>query len=117
VLYHSAAVFASNYIAVICSVAEELFADAGISSEARGAIASLAASAIENWHRGSGDRRYTGPIVRGDVDCVAAHLSALEKEPPLRDLYTRLGLALTTALSENAQRKEIKALLQRVVTP
>jgi predicted short-subunit dehydrogenase-like oxidoreductase (DUF2520 family) len=111
-LYHSAAVFASNYIAAVCSVAEQLFRDAGITAEGRGAIAALAASAVDNWRGGAADRRYTGPIVRGDVECVSAHLEALSTHPSLRDLYARLGAILAADLTSSAQREEIKELFR-----
>lgn len=114
-LYHAAAVFASNYVAAVCGVAERLFGAAGIHSAAeRNAIAALARSAIANWQSGAGDARYTGPVVRGDVECIAAHEVALAALPQLRLLYAELGTALTEDLASNVQREEIKALFTRM---
>ena len=39
----------------------------------------------------------TGPIARGDWQAVKKHLSALDSEPELQKLYSRLGLELLSA--------------------
>ena len=87
VLYHAAAVFGSNYIAALLDIAEELI---GI-EHARDDLAALAESAIENWRRHSDSRRFTGPAARGEREVMERHLSALQKDPQLAELYRVLA--------------------------
>jgi len=87
VLYHAAAVFGSNYVAALLDVAEELM---GI-EHARGDIAALAQSAIDNWKRHADSRRFTGPAARGDREVIERHLLALQKDPELAKLYQILA--------------------------
>jgi predicted short-subunit dehydrogenase-like oxidoreductase (DUF2520 family) len=87
--YHAAA--ASNYLVVLASAAERLMVEAGVTpAEARVGIATLMEGTLANV-RAQGGEALTGPIVRGDVDTVRAHLAVLP--PPLQNVYRALGLA------------------------
>ena len=83
-LYHAAAVFASNYVAALLDIADQL---AGI--DARDDLCALAQSAIENWRRHTDARRFTGPASRGDREVIDAHIELLQ--PPLALLYRLLA--------------------------
>jgi len=87
VLYHAAAVFGSNYVAALLDAAEQLI---GI-DHARDDLAALAESAIENWRRHSDARRFTGPAARGDREVIARHLTALQQDPQLAEVYRILA--------------------------
>lgn len=77
-LYHAAAVMASNYLIVLIDVAVRLMGAAGIPpKEARKALAPLIRSSVENALRQGPGRALTGPVERGDIETVAAHLKAL----------------------------------------
>jgi predicted short-subunit dehydrogenase-like oxidoreductase (DUF2520 family) len=93
VLYHAAAVFGSNYVAALLDIAEELI---GI-QHAREDLAALAESAIQNWRRHANGRRFTGPAARGDNDVLERHLSALQKDPQLAELYRLLAARIVAA--------------------
>jgi predicted short-subunit dehydrogenase-like oxidoreductase (DUF2520 family) len=86
-LYHAAAVFGSNYVAALLDIAEQLI---GI-DHARDDLAALAESAIENWRRHTGARRFTGPAARGDREVIARHLAALQQDPQLAEVYRILA--------------------------
>jgi len=89
VLYHAAAVFASNY--VIASVAEgvRLLEAAGWKrEEAERALAPLVEGVAANLRRRGIVKALTGPIRRGDAETVARHLAELEDDR----LYRMLGL-------------------------
>jgi len=89
--YHAAAAMASNYLVVLATVAERLMAEAGVApADARGGIATLMEGTLANV-RAQGGEALTGPIVRGDVDTVRAHLAILP--PALQNVYRALGLA------------------------
>ena len=81
-LYHAAAVIGGNAIVTLHQAATRLLAEAGAPSEA---IVPLMARTIENGFD------LTGPIARGDVATIGAHLAALEaRAPDLMPLYRAL---------------------------
>lgn len=89
--YHAAAAIASNYLVVLAAVAERLMADAGLPPEAaRAGIAALMSGTVANV-RAEGAAALTGPIVRGDLETVRAHLAVLP--PDLQNTYRVLGQA------------------------
>jgi predicted short-subunit dehydrogenase-like oxidoreductase (DUF2520 family) len=115
-LYHAAAVFSSNYVAALLDVSAGIMKSLGI--EARTSVARLAESAIRNWSSADESLRFTGPIVRGDAECVAAHLEALEQAPELRALYLTLARSMLDSfpaeLREGERLRQIRQLLDQV---
>lgn len=93
-LYHVASVMASNYLVALADMAAELFERAGLSpEEARAALGPLVRGTATNIRVAGTRGAMTGPIVRGDIDTVRAHLVALECVPAeMRDTYRLLGL-------------------------
>ena len=95
VLYHAAAVVASNYLVTLASIAEDLFARAGLPVDsALPAFLPLMQGALDNMRAHGTVAALTGPLSRGDVATVAAHLDALVRQAP-DDLaiYGALGRA------------------------
>jgi predicted short-subunit dehydrogenase-like oxidoreductase (DUF2520 family) len=89
--YHAAAAIASNYLVVLAAVAERLMTEAGLpQAEARAGIAALMDGTLANV-REEGAAALTGPITRGDLETVRAHLAVLP--PDLQNTYRALGLA------------------------
>lgn len=89
--YHAGAVFAANYAVVLVGVAERIARAAGIAPELAGKIyLPLLAGALGNLERLGPVRGLTGPIRRGDVRAIMAHLGALEDGD--QQLYRLLGL-------------------------
>lgn len=87
--YHAGATFAANYITALVSVAERLAIEAGIQSDvARRLYLPLVQGAAANLEAGP-VAALTGPVRRGDVETVAAHLAALG--PSDRQLYVLLA--------------------------
>jgi len=95
-VYHAAAVFASNYVVGLLSVAERLMERAGVPAErARPALADLAAGALENVRSGGPAAALTGPVARGDTETVGRHLARLSgDEGALYSLLAREALRL-----------------------
>ena len=101
-LYHAAAVFASNYVDVLLGQAVRLLQAAGWEEkEATSGLLALTEGAIANVRKRGAVAALTGPVRRGDVDTVEGHLAALAKlagstsprsGPPVVDLYRMLGL-------------------------
>jgi predicted short-subunit dehydrogenase-like oxidoreductase (DUF2520 family) len=82
---------AANYTVALAGVAERLAVEGGVSPEvAERLYLPLIRGAVDNLERGP-VAALTGPIRRGDVRTVEAHLSALASND--RELYRLLGLA------------------------
>jgi predicted short-subunit dehydrogenase-like oxidoreductase (DUF2520 family) len=89
--YHAGAVVASNYVVVLASVAARFAAGAGVPVElAERIYLPMLMGTAENLQRQSAAAALTGPVRRGDVATLRAHLEAIPLED--RRLYARLGL-------------------------
>lgn len=114
-LYHAGAVFAANYTTVLAGIAEQLALAAGIPRDlAVRLYAPLFAGAARNLAEWGPAGALTGPIRRGDVATVRAHLAALPAG--VRPLYRSLGLATLELAREaglpQAAGEELRALLK-----
>jgi predicted short-subunit dehydrogenase-like oxidoreductase (DUF2520 family) len=91
-LYHAGAVLASNFLGVLSALAAEAMHEAGVDSDAaRAATHTLTMAAAENLRTGDPGGVITGPIARGDVATVRAHLEALSPHPGLSEVYRALS--------------------------
>jgi len=106
-LYHAAAVLASNSITALLSAAQGLLIAAEVDpEEALRALGPLARTSLENALRQGPVAALTGPIERGDVSTISAHLAALDNIPgPIPLLYRAAGLQTL----ELARRKGLNA--------
>lgn len=97
-LYHAAAVIASNFLGVLMNLAADTMRRAGVPpDDAGGATRTLLLAAAENLRAADASRALTGPVARGDVQTVRAHLEALAGHPDIADAYralTRRAVAL-----------------------
>jgi predicted short-subunit dehydrogenase-like oxidoreductase (DUF2520 family) len=93
-LYHAAAVMACNYQVTLVDAALELMEIAGIERGlALGALAPILRAATENILSAGPERALTGPIRRGDIGTLRAHLEAIEAAlPETKRLYVTAGL-------------------------
>jgi predicted short-subunit dehydrogenase-like oxidoreductase (DUF2520 family) len=111
--YHAGAAFAANYTTALVAVAERLAVDAGIHPDvARRLYLPLIRGAAANLEAGPA-AALTGPVRRGDVETVVAHLAALG--PADRELYRLLArealrLAGEAGLPEAAAARMAQAL-------
>jgi predicted short-subunit dehydrogenase-like oxidoreductase (DUF2520 family) len=100
-LYHAAAVFASNYVVSSVWAATTLFQQIGIRN-AGDLLAPLVRASIENVLKQGGARAITGPVVRGDADAVRRHVQALNEADPTGGAVTdgyRYLARMTAALA------------------
>ena len=81
VLYHAAAVFASNYLVAVSALAESLFARAGV-EDALERFLPLSRATLENVAELGPGLALTGPAVRGDTGTVEGNLRALATAAP-----------------------------------
>lgn len=117
-LYHSALVFASNYGVTLYAIAGHLLVqlggEKGVSAQA---LDTLMMGMVRNLQARGVPDALTGPLVRGDIGTVGAHLEALQAaDSTLADLYIRLALqtlplvaarGIETGLIETILRKKM----------
>ena len=128
VLYHAAAVFASNYADVLLDLAISLLETSGWSEkDALAGLGALAEGALVNVRKRGPVSGLTGPIRRGDAGTVSRHIAALsgleasstQSRPHLVDLYRMLGaialeIAKEAGLDPAAAEPVARALTRRV---
>lgn len=94
VLYHTAAVLASNYMVTLVKLATDLWHVLGLpASQAIQALLPLLKGTVRNLEEVGIPHCLTGPIVRGDVETISKHLTELRtKAPHLVRVYEELAL-------------------------
>jgi predicted short-subunit dehydrogenase-like oxidoreductase (DUF2520 family) len=109
--YHAAAVIASNYLVVLAGLADALTRESALGDHP-GLFTPLMARTLEHLAGGTPAAALTGPVVRGDVGTVAAHLAVLDEATA--DLYRRLGLeALRLSGADGEAALAMRAVLGR----
>jgi predicted short-subunit dehydrogenase-like oxidoreductase (DUF2520 family) len=92
-LYHTACVFASNYLTMFLNTISELSKNFELPAQWTEVFGPLMSTTMENVIKTSPSSALTGPIVRGDIDTIALHLDALNRYAPhLLPLYTTSGI-------------------------
>jgi len=92
-LYHAGLAHGANHLVTLVSEAMEMLAAAGADDPAA-TLRPLLGAALDNA-LAAGDAALTGPIVRGDVNTVRAHLADLAAEAP-QTLASYVALARAT---------------------
>jgi predicted short-subunit dehydrogenase-like oxidoreductase (DUF2520 family) len=89
-LYHAALAHGANHLVTLVRDCVDTLERAGVKPAER-LVAPLLSAALDNALR-HGDRALTGPVARGDVGTVRAHLSVLAAEDPdLAETYRVLA--------------------------
>lgn len=118
VLYHAAAVVASNYLVTLVDAAAELWQTFGVGrDDAVRALLPLLRGTVGNIESVGLPDALTGPIVRGDVATVANHLQALaDRSHNLVELYRTLASrTLPLALERGRIDSETAAALAGLI--
>ena len=92
-LYHAGLAHGANHLVTVVTEAMEMLRAAGADDPA-GTLRPLLEAALDNSLR-SGDSALTGPIVRGDVETVTAHLTEIWAHAP-QTLASYAALARAT---------------------
>ncbi|OIP26059.1 MAG: hypothetical protein AUK00_05420 [Dehalococcoidia bacterium CG2_30_46_9] len=119
VLYHTAAVFVSNYLVTLVKLALDLWQAFGVpAKEATQALLPLLRGTVNNIENIGLPNCLTGPISRGDLGTIRRHLATLEaQDSSLLTVYRDLGLetipiALAKGKIDENKAKELKTLLK-----
>ncbi len=127
-LYHASLAHGANHLVTLVSQAMEMLAAAGVAGAAEGGVdpadtlRPLLEAALSNA-LAYGDAALTGPIVRGDVETVRAHLRELAAATP-QDLPSyvpmaraTVGRALADGRLEGRRAAEILTALESSAQP
>lgn len=124
--YHLAAVLVSNYSVTLMAAAADLWASFGVSrDEALLSLVPLLRSAVENLERLGLPDSLTGPLARGDLGTVRAHLAYLAEKGEdgsvdralLSETYRLLGLlSLPLAEAKGRLSDERRHALERLLS-
>jgi predicted short-subunit dehydrogenase-like oxidoreductase (DUF2520 family) len=102
-LYHAAAVFASNHLISVLSVAAELMREATDDEvDPLEALKPLIDASVSNAVNNSPESALTGPAARGDEDTIDVHRSSIEE---VDGDYVELYVELTNHCLEIARRR------------
>jgi len=117
-LYHAAAVFASNYLVAITSLAEELFRDAGL-PEPLELFLPLQRATLDNIAALGPAAALTGPAVRGDAGTVARNLEAIAKHAPqaLAAYAALADVAIEVGIRSGRLSPDARAAMEEVLDP
>lgn len=115
-LYHAACSLASNALTSTLAVAFALFKERGLGEEeACRILLPLVEGTLQNVKKLGVSKALTGPVVRGDIKTVAAHLRALHGHPGARDAYKSLGrITLDLARRKGVPQGLLKPLRKRL---
>ncbi|TWE09937.1 Rossmann-like and DUF2520 domain-containing protein [Rudaeicoccus suwonensis] len=108
--YHAALSHGANHVTTLVAQAQQMLRAAGLDNPAV-ILRPLIEAAIDNALE-HGDRALTGPIIRGDVGTVSAHLDAVSRQPEDIAMAYR-AIATATALRAISRR----AMPAESVTP
>ncbi|MBA3537313.1 MAG: DUF2520 domain-containing protein [Tatlockia sp.] len=114
--YHTAGVFASNYLVTLSKQASLCMKEAGVEDEmAMKIITSIMKGTVNNLEKTlSPEQSLTGPIQRGDISTIKNHMTALANNSEQSELYSVLGKAtLKVANHGEHKRKAIEKTLTR----
>lgn len=100
ILYHAAAVMASNYLVTLLDLAQQTYIKAGIApDQALQLMGPLVRETVDNVFRYGPAKALTGPIARGDMQTVERQSKALQASNPQHaQLYDQMvGLTIELA--------------------
>jgi predicted short-subunit dehydrogenase-like oxidoreductase (DUF2520 family) len=110
--YHAWATMTSPLLVAFLVTLEEAAAAAGlVPAEARRRSLPIIRQTFANYARLGAVKSFSGPLIRGDAETVAKHLSVLKKHPAARKVYVALAQAGLEGLPVK-NRKTLKRLLE-----
>jgi predicted short-subunit dehydrogenase-like oxidoreductase (DUF2520 family) len=108
-LYHAGLAHGANHLVTLVSEAMEMLAAAG-SDDPAGTLRPLLTAALDNALE-QGDAALTGPIVRGDLNTIRAHLDEIaRRSPQAMDSYVALARATLARSVTDGRVVPIRAL-------
>ncbi len=111
VAYHAFATMICPLLVSLLAASEKAAALAGMSAaESRRRMLPIIRQTLRNYEKLGPAAAFSGPLVRGDVETIRAHLKVLAKVPAAKNAYTALARAALDFLPDH-NRREIAHLL------
>ena len=111
VAYHAFATMICPLLVSLLAVSEKAAGLAGMSAaESRRRMLPIIRQTLCNYEKRGPAGAFSGPIVRGDVETISAHVKALAKAPAAKNAYAALARAALDLLP-NRNRRQIAHLL------
>jgi predicted short-subunit dehydrogenase-like oxidoreductase (DUF2520 family) len=111
VAYHAFATMICPLLVSLLRASEDIAALAGVSTtEVRRRIAPIARETIANYEKRGAAGAFSGPIVRGDIETVRAHLNVLRRAPLAKSGYLALARAAVELLPSRNRRQMARLL-------
>lgn len=99
--YHAALSITSNYTVTLYAAGHRLLTEVGASGEtADAALTALLTGTLDNLRERGTPDALTGPLVRGDIGTVQAHIEALSEQPDIVRAYIALARLTMPLLKE-----------------
>lgn len=112
IAYHAFATMICPLLVSLLATSEKAAARAGLSTaESRRRMLPIIRQTLHNYEKLGPNGAFSGPIVRGDVETIRAHLKGLAKAPAARSLYVALAKAALELLP-NCNYRQIARLLE-----
>jgi predicted short-subunit dehydrogenase-like oxidoreductase (DUF2520 family) len=113
VVYHAFATMICPLLVSLLATAEKTTGFTGISErEARRRMMPIIRQTLHNYEKLGPAGAFSGPLVRGDVETVRAHLRALASQPTSRTVYVALAKAALQNLP-SANRNDLALFLKK----
>ena len=116
--YHSAAVFASNYLVTLLDIAGELLNGIGLDKSFRG-LEQLSQQVLQNVFSQGTEKALTGPIERGELEVVRKELDCLSDHRDIALLYAQLAkrtseIAVRKGSISAEKKSELECILKTI---
>ncbi|MGH9515142.1 MAG: Rossmann-like and DUF2520 domain-containing protein [Terriglobales bacterium] len=109
VAYHAFATMICPLLVSLLAASEKTAAHAGMSArESRRRMLPIIRQTLRNYEKLGPAAAFSGPIVRGDVETIRAHLKALSKVPSAKDAYSALARAAMNFLPNRNRRQVVQ---------
>jgi predicted short-subunit dehydrogenase-like oxidoreductase (DUF2520 family) len=105
VAYHAFATMICPLLVSLLAAAEKAAALAGMSApDARRRMLPIIQQTLHNYETLGPAKAFSGPIVRGDVETIGAHMKALAEAPAAKNAYAALARAALELLPNHNRR-------------
>ena len=114
--YHAWATMASPLLLAFMVTLEEAARAAGVApADARRKSLPIIHQTLANYAKRGPANSFSGPLIRGDVETVAKHLSELKRNPEVREVYLRLARVALRKLPVKNEKK-LQRLLRTAIS-
>jgi len=116
VLYHCAAVFASNFLVATAQMSMQLLSRCGLGEASKSILLPLMEASIKNVVNHGTTQALTGPVERGDLMTVERHLAVLgDGEKKLYALLSQVLVDLAKEKNPGVDYSELKKFVEEVL--